>query len=103
MQNKPTMKTTTTAQASPVQLQASKFSVKRKRVRKPVKVQAVHKTEVVDVKTARGMLYQLFLNFREAIDQETNIDFNYNEGITNLSFKVGDKELKFNLMEGVAQ
>ena len=66
----------------------------------PTPENPIHETKVVDMIAARGLLKALYLNLKQAIDQETLVDWKYDGTTTNIAFVMGTTELKFNLVEG---
>lgn len=67
---------------------------------KPTPENPVHEVKVVPMADARKLLKSLYLNLKQAIDQETLVDFKYDGTTTNVAFVMGTTELKFNLVEG---
>jgi len=67
---------------------------------KPTKENPVHEVRVVPMSDARLLLKSLYLNLKQAIDQEALVDFKYDGTTTNVAFVMGTTELKFNLVEG---
>lgn len=78
----------------------TKTSIRRIRPARPTKKQPVHKTKVVDMTTARGLLRALSRNLIQAIDQETLVEYRQANGVTNVAFVIGTREMIFNLTEG---
>lgn len=75
-------------------------SIRRQRTAKPTKKNPVHEVKVVPMLDARLLLKALYLNLKEAINQETLVDFQYDGKTTNVAFVMGTTEIKFNLVEG---
>jgi len=66
----------------------------------PTPENPVHEVKVVPMLDARLLLKSLYLNLKQAIDQETLVDFSCDGITTNVAFVMGTTELKFNLVEG---
>lgn len=66
----------------------------------PTPENPVHQVKVLPMVDARLLLKSLYLNLKQAIDQETLVDFSSDGMNTNVAFVMGTTELKFNLVEG---
>lgn len=78
----------------------NKTSIRRIRPVKPTRTEPIHKTKVLDMESARSILKSLYLNLKQAIDQETLVAVDTNGNSTQVAFVMGTTEMRFNLVEG---